>query len=223
MVIDDEPLSIRVIEKYLTDCPNLQLMASFTDAIEGFDQLRKESVDLVFLDINMPKLSGISFVKALKNPPLIVFVTAYPEFAVDGFDLDAIDYLLKPFSFERFLKAVRRVEDRILSQKPTKLDFVLIKADKKLYKVPFEDVYYFQAYGDYVKVFTKTKLIITKRRLSDFEQEFPGSYFQKIHRSYIVALSAVEFIEGNQVQVNGIKLPIAATYRQNFLLKMKNV
>ena len=222
IIIDDEPLSIRVIEKYLANFSHFELLTTFTDAIEAFNYINHNEVDLIFLDINMPKLSGISFAKSLKNPPLIIFVTAYPEFAVEGFELDALDYLLKPFSFERFLKATKKVEDRLKKQAPAKSDSILIKSDKKLYKVAIQDILYLQAYGDYVKVFTKQKLIVTKRRLSNLEQELPDEFFQRIHRSYIVALDAVEFIEGNQVYINDTKLPIAATYHQNFLLKIKN-
>ena len=222
MIIDDEPLSVRIIEKYLLDLPQLELVASCKHAFEAMEVLRKEEVDLIFLDINLPKLSGISFYKTLKNPPLVIFITPYPEHAVEGFELEALDYLLKPFSFERFLKAVNRVEAKLEERKRSVLqNHLFVKADKKLYKVDIEDVLYLQAYGDYVKVFTKDKTLVTKERLVKIEEELPKTHFLKIHRSYIIALSAIRYIEGNQIQIGEIKLPIAASYKEELMLRLK--
>jgi len=223
LIIDDEPLSIRVVEKYLADLPALELVASCKNAFEGMTALKKHEVDLIFLDVNMPKLSGISFLKTIQNPPLVIFITAYPEHAVEGFELEAVDYLLKPFSFERFLKAINRVETRLVKEATgIQKNHLFVKADKKLYKVDFENILYLQAYGDYVKVITKDKTLVTKERLSNIEKELPNVMFQKIHRSHVIALSAIQFIEGNQVQIGKTKLPIAATYKEELMLKLKN-
>ncbi|MFT5384780.1 MAG: DNA-binding LytR/AlgR family response regulator [Saprospiraceae bacterium] len=223
MIIDDEPLSVRVIEKYLANLPHLDLVASCKHAFEAMEVLRNKEVDLIFLDINLPKLSGISFYKTLKNPPIVIFITAYPEYAIEGFELEALDYLLKPFSFERFLKAINRVEAKMENKQPSMVQsYLFIKADKKLYKVDFQDILYLQAYGDYVKIFTKDKMLVTKERLANVEAELPKNHFQKIHRSYIIALSAIRFIEGNQVQVEETKLPIAATYKEELMFRVKN-
>lgn len=223
LIIDDEPLSVRVVEKYLAELPQWDLIASCENAFEAMEILRKEEVDLVFLDINMPKLSGISFLKSLKNPPLVIFITAYPEHAVEGFELAALDYLLKPFSFERFLKSVHRAEEKWSNQSPHPIaQHLFIKADKKLYKVDFEDILYLQAYGDYVKIFTKEKTLVTKDRLSNLEKELPISLFQKIHRSHTIALSAIQFIEGNQVQIGSSKLPIASSFKEELMGRLKN-
>ena len=223
VIVDDEPLSIRVLEKYLAELPQLQLVARCKNAFEAMEVLRKEAIDLIFLDINMPKLSGISFLKTLKKPPLVVFVTAYPEYAVEGFELEALDYLLKPFSFERFLKAVNRAEEKLNPRSQGQLSsYLFVKADKKLYKVEFSTILYLQAYGDYVRIFTKEKTLLTKERLSNIETELPKTLFQKIHRSHIISLAAIQFIEGNQVQIGTTKLPIATTYKEELMLKLKN-
>lgn len=223
LIVDDEPLSVRVVEKYIANLPELTLVAACQNAFEAMEVLRKEAIDLLFLDVNMPKLSGISFLKTLNKPPLVIFITAYPEYAVEGFELEALDYLLKPFSFERFLKAINRAEAKLKSIPTDNApNHLFVKADKKLYNIAFSDILYFQAYGDYVKVFTKTQKLVTKRKLSELEQALPDTTFQKIHRSYIIALSAIQFIEGNMVQVATIKLPITTTYKEELMLKLKN-
>ena len=223
MIIDDEPLSIRVIEKYLKDLPQLQLVASCKNAFEAMEVLRQEAISLIFLDINMPKLSGISFLKTLKNPPIVIFITAYPEYAVEGFELEALDYLLKPFSFERFLKAVNRAEAKLAIPSQEHLNpHLFVKADKKLYKIEFRNILYLQAFGDYVKVFTKEKTLLVKERLTKLETELPTTMFQRIHRSHIISFSEIQFIEGNQVQIGTTKLPIAATYKEDLMLRLKN-
>ena len=184
--------------------------------------LQNERIDLLLLDINMPKLSGIGLLKALPNPPLVVFITAYPEYAVEGFELEAVDYLLKPFSFERFVKAVNRVTQKMaIKTGNSSISTIVIKADKKLYQLDTTDILYLQAYGDYVKVFTKDKMLITKERLTNLEGQLPEDSFQRIHRSYIVALAAIEFVEGNQVKVGEELLPVAITYREQLLLNFK--
>jgi two-component system, LytTR family, response regulator len=226
IIVDDEPLSRRVIQKYLEDLPHLNLIASCSHAFEAMEVIQKEPVDLIFLDINMPRLSGINFAKTLSNPPLIIFTTAYPEFAVEGFELEAVDYLLKPFSQERFLKAVNKasklLETNQLPKASNEPNFLIIKADKKLYKLNFEDILYLQAYGDYVKIFTNKKTLLTKERLSNIEANLPANLFQKIHRSYIISLEAISFLEGNQVKIEEIFLPISNTYRTELLDKLHN-
>ncbi len=224
IIVDDEPLSRRVIEKYLKDLPHLNLLASCSHAFEAMEILQKEHVDLMFLDINMPKLSGINFAKTLSNPPLIVFTTAYPEYAVEGFELEAVDYLLKPFSQERFLKAVNKVSKQLANietlKRPNETSFLIVKADKKLYKLNFDDILYLQAYGDYVKIFTSKKTLLTKERLSNLEASLPKNLFHKIHRSYIISLNAISFLEGNQVKINETLLPISNSNRAGLLAKL---
>lgn len=223
IAVDDEPLALRIIEKYAADMPQLELLATCDNAFAAMDFLRQNPVDLIFLDINMPKLSGISLLKTLDKPPLVVFTTAYPEFAVESFELEALDYLLKPFSLERFVKAVNRAADRLLPQKNKQeatSGFLLVKADKKLYKVDFQDITRLEAYGDYVKIFTKDKMLLTKERLNTVEQQLPSDQFARIHRSHIIALAAIEFIEGNLVKVGEQKLPISENLKELLLEKL---
>lgn len=221
LLIDDEPVSIRILEQYAAAVPFLEVVASCKNAIAAMEALNSKAVDLLFLDINMPKLSGISLLKTLSNPPLVIFTTAYPEYAVEGFELNAVDYLLKPFSLERFIKAANRARQQWeQSQNNPSLDFLILKADKKLFKIPIEDILYLQAYSDYVKVFTKTEMLLIKERLSQMEQNLPSAFFQRIHRSYIISLQALEFIEGNQVKIGKVKLPISQSFRNDLLQKL---
>lgn len=226
LIVDDEPLSIRIVEKYIEDLPNLRISGTATNAFEAIEVLKNQRIDLIFLDINMPKLSGISLLKTLSHPPLVVFTTAYSEYAVDGFELDAVDFLLKPFSFERFVKAVQKVEEKLGQKIKTpsnsiNKDFIIIKSDKKLYKVAYQSIVRLQAYGDYVKVYTSEKTLLTKERLSNLEAQLPSDKFIKIHRSHIIAAQRIQFLEGNLVNIEGEKLPISQTHREA-LLKLFN-
>lgn len=224
IIVDDEPLAIKVLEKYIKELPYLHLADKFHSAIKANEALQKQSVDLLFLDINMPKISGISLLKSLPNPPLVIFTTAYPEYAVEGFELEALDYLLKPFSFERFLKAVNKAVRQLeTAQKLQASDQsqisgnLVIKADRKLYPLPFDSLLYLQAFGDYVKVFTKEKLYLPKETLQKLEKRLPGTQFIRVHRSYVVALEAIQYIEGNHLRINNQKIPIGQSYREQLL------
>jgi len=223
IAVDDEPLSLKIIEKYVADLPQLDLLATCNNAFEAMETLRRLRVDLMFLDINMPKLSGISLLKSLDKQPLVIFTTAYPEFAVEGFELEAVDYLLKPFSQERFIKAVNRAADRLATPGTPAAegpDFLMAKVDKKLFKIDFQDIIYLEAYGDYVKIFLKDKMLLTKERLSAVEQQLPPKLFFRIHRSYVIALSAIEFIEGNLVKIGKERLPISENLKEGLLEKL---
>ncbi len=222
LIVDDEPLSIRIIEKYIAEMPNLQLVATANNAFEAMESLKKDQIDLLFLDINMPKLSGISLLKSLSNPPMVIFTTAYPEYAVEGFELEAVDYLLKPFSIERFIKAVHKAEEKYNNNKLQNASegntgFLIVKADKKLYKLNFRDIIRLQAYGDYVRIYTKEKSLITKERLANLEKELPNNHFIRIHRSHIISQDKIEFIEGNMVKVGEEKLPVSLSYRESLM------
>lgn len=226
LIIDDEPLSVRIIEKYVNELPNLELAGTCENAFEAMNMIKKESPDVLFLDINMPKLSGISLIKSLSNPPLTVFTTAYPEYAVEGFELEVVDYLLKPFSLERFIQAVRKTEEKLAflnsKSQPEKIpEFLIIKADKKLYKIDFREIIHLQAYGDYVKIFTEKKTFVTKERLTKIEKDLPENQFLRIHRSHIISLNRIEFIEGNLVKIGKDKLPIAGSYKEVLMEKLR--
>lgn len=217
LIIDDEPLSRDVLRKYVADHPDLVLAMECKDAFEAMTALEKMSVELIFLDINMPKLSGINFYKSLNQKPMVIFTTAYPEFAVEGFELDAVDYLLKPFSFERFIKAVNKVKG--VSGAPEKgvNDFIMLKADKKMYRTPFDDILFFEALGDYVKVYTKDRVLIIAGTLKKLLTELPVQQFIRTHKSYIISKSKVEYIEGNQIKIGEHKVSIGQAFRESVL------
>jgi DNA-binding LytR/AlgR family response regulator len=216
--VDDEPLSQEIIEMYIKDLPVIELVKTCNNALEALEALKQYDIQLIFLDINMPMLSGINMVKTLTAPPAIIFTSAYAEYAIDGFDLDAIDYLVKPFSFERFIKAVNKVRDKLGKQSHIEQDFIVIKADKKLYKLDYADINYFNSVGDYVKVFTKQgKVIITNETLRNIEMNLPGELFVRTHKSYIVSIKAIRYIEGNQLMVDNNPIPIGLTYKEELI------
>lgn len=219
LIVDDEPLSQEVIESYVNDTPQLVLVGKCNNAIEAAELLMTQEVDLLFLDINMPRLSGVNFVKSLAKPPHVVFITAYPEFAVEGFEVEAVDYLLKPCSFERFLKAVNKVlaKEAEVGKEAT---FLLVKADKKLHKIDFHHIRYFKSIGDYVKVYTSDKVLITSETLKNIEDQLPASRFIRIHKSFIVSLESIKYLEGNQLRVGEEMLPVGLTFKERVLEKL---
>ena len=225
IIIEDEPLAQNVLKKYIGEHPSLALMAVCNDALEAQGVLTQQNIDLVFLDINLPKLSGINFIKTLIHSPLIIFTTAYPEFAVEGFELNAIDYLLKPFSFERFLKAVNKAFEKLnasttLNNDSDKITFIFLKADKKIHKVDFDNIHYIEAIGDYMKIVTDTGHLIINETMKKLQEELPARSFIRVHKSFIISRSKINFIEGNYIQVADKSIPIGATYRNDVLANL---
>jgi len=223
IIIDDEPLAIRILEKYVADIPYLSLQASFDSPIAAMRFLQQHPVDLIFLDINMPELSGINLVKALSHPPLVIFTTAFSDYAVEGFELDAVDYLVKPFSKERFLKAVQKAglfleKNTHHNPNPTHLT---LKADRKIYRVALDDIHYCQAYGDYVKVITADKQFLPKTTLAKLMEQLPPAQFLRVHRSYVIAWSKVAYMEGNQLKIDDILIPVGQQYREQVLSRLQ--
>lgn len=231
LIVDDEPLALDVLETYISQMPELRLVKRCSNALEANEALKQESVDLMFLDIQMPQLTGTDFVKTLTRPPMIVFTTAYPNYAIQGFDLNALDYLLKPISFERFVKAVNKaIEQAELTNQSTAagapplgdgLDFFFVKADKKLVKVNFDDIIYIEGLKDYVIIRLIAGRVITLQTMKSLEDRLPQMRFRRIHRSYIVALEKILAIEGNMVEVQEKDkpklLPIGKNYRDELL------
>jgi two-component system, LytTR family, response regulator len=229
IIVEDEPLAQNVLKKYIEDHPALELIAVCDDAMQVNTILNQQTIQLVFLDINLPKLSGINFIKTLIHPPLIIFTTAYPEFAVEGFELNAVDYLLKPFSFERFLKAVNKAIEKInLSSSQTgeslSLSSVFLKADKKIHKVDLESILYIEAVGDYIKVVTDSGQLLVNETMKKMLDELPPGRFIRVHKSFIISRNKIKFFEGNYVQVADKSIPIGATYRNDIFssLEKKN-
>lgn len=228
IVVDDEPLAQRVIEKYIEEIPYIEIICKCKDAIEAMQIISEKNVDLIFLDINMPKVSGINFLKTLKNPPLVVITSAYSDYAIEGFELDVTDYLMKPFSFERFLKSVQKVHEKIKDKNKNKGEseflkneniedkYIFVKSNKKTYKLNLSEIYYIEALGDYVKVHTKDSFIITYQSMKKVEVLLPPSIFARIHKSYIVSIDRIKSIEGNMVEIKDEKLPIGNNYKHEF-------
>ncbi len=218
IIVDDEPLSLDILKAYIKDVPILELKNSCNDAFEAIEAMKDDSIDLIFLDINMPKLSGLQMFKSLENPPKVIFTTAYPEFAVEGFEVNAIDYLLKPFDFERFVKAVNKYNDVPLSEGD---DLIWLKSEKKLHRVLIDDILYIEAIGDYLKVVCSDKNLIVHERLQKMEENLAYSNFCRIHRSYLISLDKIEFIEANRVGIGGVVLAVGQTYKEEFLNRVK--
>ncbi|MFT6871399.1 MAG: two-component system LytT family response regulator [Roseivirga sp.] len=216
LIIDDEPLSRTVLRTFTKDHRDLVLVAECKDAFEAMDVLAKESVDLLFLDINMPKLSGVNFYKSLNHKPEVIFTTAYPEFAVEGFELNAIDYLMKPIPFERFVQAIQKVKDKLGNSKKEEAtqDFILLKADKKIYRTPFDEILYCEALGDYVKVHLTTKTLIITTTMKGILADLPSDQFMRTHKSYIINKTKFEYIEGNQIKIDKHMVSIGQSYRE---------
>lgn len=219
IIVDDEPVSQDILKKHVADTPTLNLLQVCNNAFEASEALMQYQVDLIFLDINMPKLSGMKFYKSLNNPPYVIFTTAYPEFAAEGFEVDAIDYLLKPFPFDRFLKAVNRAIDRIgkPERKTASGEYILLKADKKLHRVKLSDISHLEAMGDYVKVFYNDSFILVHDTLQRLLDQLPKDVFIRIHKSYIISTGNINYVEGNQVIIGELEIPIGQTYRGSFL------
>ena len=220
LVVDDEPLSQEVIADFVNACPELNLAGTCNDALEAGEFLKKQPVDLLFLDINMPRLSGIGFVKSLKEPPLVVFVTAYPEFALEGFEVDAVDYLVKPVSFERFRKTVNRILERIEKKDESNNGHILLRANKKDYRIEFENILYLEAQGDYVKFVTGERSLMVHGTMKDFLEQLPENLFERIHKSFAIQLAKVEYLEGNTVKIGETKLPVSLNYKDQLLNKL---
>jgi DNA-binding LytR/AlgR family response regulator len=221
LIVDDEPLSQEVIAEYVSICPELCLKGICKDALEAGEFMKNEKIDLLFLDINMPRLSGIGFVKSLKETPLFVFITAYPEHAIAGFDVEAVDYLLKPVSFERFRLAVNRVVERFASKGTTNpMQHIMVRADKKNYKIGFNELLFLEAQGDYVKFVTAERSIMVHGTLREFISQLPEKYFEQIHKSYVISLSKIDYVEGNMVKVGAHKIPVSLSFKEQFLKRL---
>lgn len=216
LIIDDEPSSQHVLQHFIAKTPVLDLKSTCSNTEEAFKYLQLNGkIDLLFLDINMPKQSGLDFYKSLQNPPQVIFTTAYPQYAVDGFEVNAVDYLLKPIAYERFLTAINKV----LNKNENSLndtDFIVLKENKALHKVRFEDIQYVEAYGDYVKVHTQQKTITTHSTFSKFIESLPN-YFLRTHKSFSINLNRLNHLSGNQISIDDHKIPIGQTYKQTVL------
>jgi two-component system LytT family response regulator len=226
VIVEDEPLARNLLTEYVKKVPSLNLIEACSSPVAALEVLRKNAVDLLFLDVQMPELTGISLLKVLQKRPLVILTTAYSDYALEGYELDVADYLLKPITFERFLRAVDKVTQRLASGKPqvvierpaTPIDqpFVFVKDGTKLVKVVFDDILYMEGLKDYVTIHMKHQKIVSLQRLKTLEEQLPPEKFIRIHNSYIVALHAIDVIHKNHVQIRDAELPIGETYKKTF-------
>ncbi|MCC6411493.1 MAG: response regulator transcription factor [Saprospiraceae bacterium] len=225
LIVDDEPIARQILEKYCSYLPELDIAASCGNALEAKRFLQNKQVDLIFLDINMPVLDGLSFMKTLTNPPVIILTTAYKEFAHEAFDLAACDYLLKPFSLERFIIAVDKAREklkpnnRFLEEKTTE-DFIYLKSEGKIFKITFDEVCFVEASGNHVKITIHGGILSPTITITAMEAMLPKPPFIRIHRSFIINKNKISHIEGNRVFINQTEIPIGANYKEHFFREL---
>jgi two-component system, LytTR family, response regulator len=229
IAIDDEPLALEIIKNYSEKVPFLDLIKTFDNALESIDFLKNNKVDLLFLDIQMEELTGIQLLNILNPKPNVIFTTAYDSFAIKGFELDAVDYLLKPISFERFLKAANKVYEKLMVESMIENktrevsnnhvleeDYLFLKTEFRLEKVCFSDILYIEGMGDYLRIVTPVKRLMTLQSFKKMEDLLPSNKFYRVHKSYIVALEKIENIEKGRIKIGDKHIPIGDTYRKHF-------
>ncbi|MCI4669891.1 MAG: response regulator transcription factor [Bacteroidia bacterium] len=234
IIIDDEEIARDLLENFIGRIPHVELLGKYGNPLEAISSIRVETVDLVFLDIQMPSMTGIEFLKTLSRTPAIIFTTAYDQYALEGYQLSVIDYLLKPFSFTRFMQAVNKATElielkdnakseiiaKIPSTSQTPLEYLLINADHKLHRIYFKDILYIQSMKEYVSYVTDQGKVMAWGSLKSLEEKLPSADFMRIHKSYIVAKNRVNSLNGNQLELGDIILPIGGSYRDDVLEKL---
>lgn len=225
IIVDDEPLAQEVIQRYVASIRELELVKTCSNALEAFEVLHTEAIDLMFLDISMPVISGLDFLRSLRKAPAVIITTAHPDHALEGYELDVVDYLVKPVSMERFMKAVNKAIELIQARTPVvsaaesksiRADYMFVKSDQKLVKIRFSEIDYIEGMKDYVKIFTRDKMIVTLHTMKFFEANLPPG-FVRIHKSYIVNLDAIKTIAGNELEVRQVRLPVGSSYKEQLM------
>ncbi len=223
MIVDDESIAREVIATHLSKIPSINMVASCGSAIEAFNNLREHDIDLIFLDINMPEISGISFAKSINKDVKIIFTTAYRDFAVEGFELQAVDYLLKPISFDRLLQSINNYFTLNIDNKQDKTkefkenDFMFVRADRRMIKIDFESIIYIESYSDYIKIHLTNETIVTRETISAVEAKLPKSRFLRIHRSFIISLNNISSFTNEEITINNTSLTISRSYKKEVL------
>src|SRR5689334_14290397 len=217
IIIEDEPLAVKVLSDYISQVHFLELQATFKDAILATDWLRHNNTNLIFLDIHLPKLKGMAFLKTLQHPPAVIITTAYHQYAVEGFDLNVTDYLLKPFEFERFLVAVNKLKtthpQKPQPKEPETKDFIFLNIQKKKVKILFSEIVYVESQREYIRIVTTKKEYLTKMSTHEIESILPAHLFKRIHRSFIISISKIDSYTADMVDVSGVSIPIGRGYR----------
>ncbi|MFP4090567.1 MAG: LytR/AlgR family response regulator transcription factor [Cyclobacteriaceae bacterium] len=229
IAIDDEPLALDIVEDFISRVPFLELVETFQSAAEALEALHKYDIHLIFLDIQMPQISGVQFLKSLEKRPKVIFTTAYPDYALEGFELDAVDYLLKPFTFERFLKAVNKACQQLKMQpNPTAeaepaqqpKEYMFVKSGYDIIKVRYNDIRYIEGLKDYVKIHTTGKTIISLMSMKSLTEELPEN-FVRVHRSFILNFEYISLVKKRRIHIGDIEIPIGEVYRETFLEKLR--
>jgi DNA-binding LytR/AlgR family response regulator len=224
MIVDDEPIARDILKKHIEATPGFLLLKSCMNATEAYEGLHQYQVDVVFLDIQMPVITGIDFLKSLRNPPLIIFTTAYHQYAVEGFELNSVDYLLKPITYARFYQAVQKVKERIEARsiKKTALltDYIFIRQDSRLMKINHHQIHYIEAEKDFSSVYFDDRKLLAGMHLKMFEAMLPAEQFCRIHRSFIINLSKITSIHGNTAELGTKEIPIGANYKDDLIKKL---
>lgn len=218
IIIDDEPLAIQLLSSYIEKIDHLELTASFTNPLNAIPFIKENTVDLLFLDVEMPELNGLELASLIGEKVPVIFTTAYPNYAVEGFEVNAIDYIVKPITLERFLKAVKRVSEKIGEDRPRHKivdpPYIFVKTEHRHQKINLDDILYFRGWGDYVVIQCKDKKIMTLEKLRQFEHSLPDSFI-RIHKSYIISLNKIDFITKNRISIQNELIPIGATYKES--------
>ncbi len=228
IVIDDEPFARNLLEEYINKVPYLNLLGSFSSGLKALELLNAQPVDLLFLDIQMPEINGITFLKSLKNKPNVIFTTAYAEFALEGYELNATDYLLKPFDFPRFLKAVEKVTPAQIQAPETfstakSPKYLFVKDGSSMIKITLSDIRYIKGVKDYVQIFSINKKVMSLHTLKELSETLPEDLFARSHNSYIVGLQHIDSIHGNQINILDTQIPIGATFKKPFMESLKKI
>lgn len=224
IILDDEQLAIQLLSNFANKIPFLQLTLATTNAFQALETINNQPVDLLLLDIEMPDITGIELLNALERKPMVIFTTAYEQYAIKGYELDVIDYLLKPIRFDRFLKGINKAHKLHQSQQPlqasTKEDFLFVKVDYQTVRIAFNDIRYIEGLKDYVKIFTQTEMILTRLNLKGIQEKLPKDQFMRVHRSFIISLSKITSFQKSQISLDDQIIPIGETYRTKLLEKL---
>lgn len=221
VVVDDEPMAIEIITSYISKTPNLELIKSCKNASEAILFLQENKADLFFLDINMPEITGLSLAKIIDKQAKIIFTTAYRDYAIDGFNLNVVDFLLKPISFDRFLQAVQKVSNIEVAENNN--DFMFVRSDRRMVKVDFNSILYIESLSDYVKIFTTEKTIVIRETIRSLEEKLPRKKFIRIHRSFIISFKNITSFTNESIEINNKALPISRSYKESVLQKLAQV
>lgn len=231
LIIEDELPAQRVLKNYIEDVPYLELTGTFKSAVDALETIQDGDVDLLFLDINLPKISGLNFLRSLSDPPKVIVTTAYPDYAHEGFELDVVDYLLKPFSFERFIQALSKLKSERAEEAPSSKSvsrdyehqYAFVKVDKTLHRVDFDDIYYIESDKDYVKIIRAGENLMLLQTLKHWLAMLPDRHFVQVHKSFIVNIARIDKITGNQIKIGGTTIPIGRHYKQDFMEKIEPI